>query len=541
MTRINPPKIKWHVFLTFLFITVCAVAISLPGSFSSGSNWPDGQRYTFNGILIHDMIRDGGFFHPYQYAVDFYAHYPATNLPYGPPVFAVVFTLFFSIFGISFAVARGIVVLYTILAALTLWWLIYKNGKYNYQQATLTVCIFLFNPFTLTYAREISPELAVAFHSFLTIILFWNYIEHKKKYFGVLTAFALGCGYLCKPYIIPLGIALVLYAVLYKKWKIIFSKESLISTVVFLLLVVPATYLAFKFAVNETGPRTRPAMNFDWLVYYPVIAVQHFIFVTLFSLIGFAKGFHQRDKLIIFSSLWLISCYVFFTFYMIHHEIKYFYTFVPSLIIPCGLGLSTTLSSLKRFKLYKIGLGLLLCWCAYMTFNTPVFYLRGYEKAGQYVAQHIKGKSVLFYGRYDGNFMMGVRKVLPHNAPFVLRGDRQLAVRVSYGEAKESVTVSSAEEIIDLLNRYQTDYVVVEKGLVLEKDFPEYKLLLNVVGNKTLFNEEKVFPIETNWNTWAGSELVVYKFILDKDSDSSEIIKVIVPTLNQKIIIQMAD
>ena len=61
------------------------MAISLPGSFSSGPNWPDGQRYTFNGILIHDMVRDGGIFHPYQYAVDFYAHCPATNLPYGLP------------------------------------------------------------------------------------------------------------------------------------------------------------------------------------------------------------------------------------------------------------------------------------------------------------------------------------------------------------------------------------------------------------------------------------------------------------------------
>ena len=97
---------KW---LTALFIIIAALAVSLPGAFDTGPTWPDGNRYTFNGILIHDMVRDGCLFSPYHYAVDFYSRYPAINLPYGPPFFAAIFSLAFGIFGISFSVSRCVV------------------------------------------------------------------------------------------------------------------------------------------------------------------------------------------------------------------------------------------------------------------------------------------------------------------------------------------------------------------------------------------------------------------------------------------------
>ena len=149
-------------------IILVSLAISLPGGTSSGPCWSDGMRYTFNGILIHDMIRDGGFWSPYDYAEKFYAQYPATNLPYGPPFFALVFAVAFSLLGISFSVARYVVTSYTVLAAFALWLMVYSINRHQLH-SIISVLFFLLNPLTAIYSRDITPELPVAFYSALTI------------------------------------------------------------------------------------------------------------------------------------------------------------------------------------------------------------------------------------------------------------------------------------------------------------------------------------------------------------------------------------
>jgi hypothetical protein len=47
---------------------------------------------------------------------------------------------------------------------------------------------FLFNPLTGTYARDITPELGVAFYSFAAIFFFYNYVEYETRYFGICAA-----------------------------------------------------------------------------------------------------------------------------------------------------------------------------------------------------------------------------------------------------------------------------------------------------------------------------------------------------------------
>ena len=123
-------------------ITVIALIISLPYSYTSGPIWPDGQRYTFNGILVHDMVRDRACLTPVQYATQFYSKYPATNLPYGPPFLAVVFALAFGLFNISFFIARCVIAFHLVLAALAFFYLIIYFTK-SYRCAALSVLAFL--------------------------------------------------------------------------------------------------------------------------------------------------------------------------------------------------------------------------------------------------------------------------------------------------------------------------------------------------------------------------------------------------------------
>ncbi len=520
--------------ITVFLIVIAALSVSLPGAFSTGPLWPDGQRYTFNGILLHDMVRDGEIFHPYNYNVKFYAHYPATNLPYGPPFFALVFAAAFSILGISFSVARLVIVFYTICAALMCWYLVYKIDK-NYWCSILAVAAFLFNPFIARYSRDISPELANAFFSFLTIYLFYNYVEYEKKYFGIFTALALGLGYLTKQYMIPLGMALPLYIIIRRKWHILFKLETLFAVIIAIVLIVPYSKLSFM-TMNRLGPGTKPPLDWDLLLNYPAILIKQLPILTIVAGIGFIIGLMKKNKLILLCLIWAICWYVFFTFSFSNVlSDKFICSFVPSIIFPFALASNEIIIKLKGMYFDKAAIILLILWFAYSALSVPVFYIRGYEDAGKYVAENPRGKSVLFHGNYDGAFMMGIRRHISQDGPYVLRGDRHLAIRLWYEKAKAYESIESSNEIMEILDKYQTGYIVVEHDIKKEDKYPEYKILLSTLKNTALFEEVARFPILTNYNKGLGSELFVYKVHFNNDASKTDTIKIPIPTLDRYI------
>ena len=519
-----------------ILVVTSGLIVSLPGAFDTGPVWPDGNQYTFNGILIHDMVRDGGVLSPYRYAVDFYIKYPATNLPYGPPFFAAVFAFAFSIFGVSFSVARCVIAVYTSLAALICFCLVSREMKSNWY-ALFAVSAFLLNPLTGIYARDITPEIPVAFFSFLTIYFFFNFVEYEKKYYGILTALSLGLGYLTKPYIIPLGISLAVYIIVYRKWSVFWKIESYITISLFAFLVAPQTFLAYKYTFNELGHMgIRPIAGLGLLPAYANYSISHLPIITLVALIGFIVAFFKKERLVLFCLLWALCSYVFFVFCIsVPPNSKYFYSISVSIIIPFAAGSYFIIKSLKKWRIDIVVSGLLIGWFIYSALSTPVYFVHGYEAAGNFVAKDPHGQSVLYYGGYGGSFMMGLRRSLPKEGPYVLRGDRKLAVRVSYGDAKKDNVdiVKAKSDIIDIVKQYHIGYIIIEKDYPWAKHFPEYKLLLKTMNSSDLFREIKRFPIKSNY-CQLGHELIIYKTQLEFSSINRENkITVPVPTLKK--------
>ena len=515
--------------VTVLFIIITALSISLPGAFSSGPLWPDGQRYAFNGILLHDMIRDGAIFHPYEYNIKFYAQYPATNLPYGPPFFAIVFAAAFGLFGISFSVARCVVALYTVGAALMCWYLFYRISR-NYWYSLVAVAAFLFNPLTVTYSRDITPELPVAFYCFLTLYFFYYYVESEKKYFGIYSALAFSLGYLTKPYIIPIGISLPIYIVIFKKWNIVYKKETWLAVFITLILILPDTILLFKFTTQDlpTGIPT----GWNLLSEHPTTLINSSPVLAILSIIGFIIGSIRRDRLVLLSLIWALSWYTFFTFYVRAEAEKYLVTFIPSMLAAFALASYEVASKIKKMHIGKAIIIFVIITFIYEAWYTPVRYVFGYEDAGRYVAENSRGKSVLFYGRYDGAFMMGIRRHVSQQGLCVLRGDRQLATRLWWGELKDNDSVKSPEDIIKLLNEYQAGYVVVERDMPEAREYQEYINLMTALKDNNYFHQVATFPIIANYGN-LGPELIVYKFYFSEGIGKARTLKIPVPSLDR--------
>jgi hypothetical protein len=484
------------------------------------------------------MIRDGAIFHPYDYAIQFYAKYPATNLPYGPFFYALNFATAFAVFGISFFVARCVTVFYTFLAALICWYIfskIYKNTPYG----LLTASAFLLNPLTGITSRDILPGVALIFFSLLTIYFFYRYVEDDENFFGILSALAFSLGYLTKPYIIPLGLALFIYCFVQRKWSLLLKLETWIAITIAIILITPQTVLAFIFSQNELGPRVQPPLDFDLLVAYPLMMMKLLPVMSSLALIGFIIGLRRNDKLTILSLIWLVCSVAFFVIRFRRYEFNYLYSFLPALLFPFTICCMSAFEYLPKKKYKAFFVVFLSIWFIYSASSTPVYFVRGYQNAGNYVARHPVGKTVLYYGNYDGSFMLGIRQIIPKGGPYVLRGDRQLAIRMSYGDMKESVLVESVQDIIAFLNRHKTGYVVVEHDMPKRSNYTEYQLLLSAVQRHELFEPVADFEVESNYTDRGSSKLVIYKFNLDDSSSQAAPLHINIPTCKKEFIVSI--
>ncbi len=135
--------------------------------------------------------------------------------------------------------------------------------------------------------------------------------------------------------------------------------------------------------------------------------------------------------------------------------------------------------------------------------------------------------------------MMGLRKGLPDSGPYVLRGDRHLAIRMSYGDIDTKVLLNSTEDINSFLNKHHTGYVIVERNMISAEHFPEYKLLLETLNNKDLFMPVALFNIESNYVRGIGNQLAIYQFNHDKDIPIVDHLKITIPTIGKDLQIPM--
>src|SRR5579871_4730124 len=96
---------RWPAFLPYALALLFA-SIALFGYNTTDLVDADASRHAMNGALIYDMIRTGHIFHPVQYAIYYYGHFPAITLPYHPPLFPAIEAVFYAIFGVSVFTGR---------------------------------------------------------------------------------------------------------------------------------------------------------------------------------------------------------------------------------------------------------------------------------------------------------------------------------------------------------------------------------------------------------------------------------------------------
>lgn len=258
-----------------------------------------------------------------------------TTYAYYPPVFDLVTTGFFIIFGANQFAGRMVAVTFALLAV----WLVFEFAKKTYGEKNALLASVLLGtmPGVFWLSRVTMLETMLIFFFTIVMFAFYSWLSKSSSYRAlVFSGLALGIGVLAKYQIIVAALAMLLCVLFLarKRLKINLAKFVLILVVV-VLVVAPwfvtiyhyngmTKFETIQYVMSEGG-QDRPAYSNRFQpvpVFYLVemtwpfndIAV-HPISLPIFilGLCGLGLFAYRRSKQDIFFLTWFLVVYVFFT------------------------------------------------------------------------------------------------------------------------------------------------------------------------------------------------------------------------------------
>ena len=258
-----------------------------------------------------------------------------TTYGYYPPLFDLVTTVYFQIFGVNEVAGRLVAVTFSLLAI----WLLYEFTKRTYGTKNALVASVLLGtmPGFFWLSRVTMLETMLIFFFTLVMFAFYTWLSKDNSNRALIySGLALGIGILAKYQIVVAALAMLL-SILFlcrKRLKLNLAKSLLIFAIA-VLVVVPWFVMIYHYDgitkfqtlqyVMSEGGQDRPAYSnrFQPISIYYLIEMTwpfndlavHPISLPIFALglCGLGLFAYRRKKQDIFFLTWFIVVYVFFT------------------------------------------------------------------------------------------------------------------------------------------------------------------------------------------------------------------------------------
>jgi 4-amino-4-deoxy-L-arabinose transferase-like glycosyltransferase len=299
-----------------------------------------------------------------------------TTYGYYPPIFDLVTTVYFQIFGVNQIAGRLVAVTFSLFAIV----LLFEFTKRTYGQKNALIASVLLGtmPGFFWLSRVTMLETMLIFFFTLVMFAFYSWITKNTYKTLLFSGLVLGLGVLAKYQIIVAAIAMVL-SILFlarKRLKLNLAK-FLVIIVVVVLVVVPwfamiyhydgiTKFQTLQYVMSEGG-QDRPAYSNRFQpipIYYLVemswpfndIAV-HPISLPIFALglSGLGLFAYRRKKQDIFFLTWFLVVYVFFTI-IPNRQWRYVTPLFPILAISAACFIMFLYSRVHMWKPQQIGI-----------------------------------------------------------------------------------------------------------------------------------------------------------------------------------------
>lgn len=478
----------------------------------------DEARHVMTGVFFRDFVLDMPVTHPRAYTVQYYLQYPALGLLVWPPFFYVVEGLFMLLFGTSVVAAKLLIGLVATTACVYLFLLVTRTHSLGH--ATIAVCLFGVAPLVVVFSRQVMLEMP-------TLALALAAIYHFQRYLDVNLRRDLWLASLASAFTALTrfdGVFLLVYFViimLARKRLDLFRQRQIIGPMLLALaLVLPVygiTAKEFGFAIAKAATEGTSAdstgfLRLENLWFYPACIPQQLgWFAAVAALAGLTLSLTPSRRAAAWPYLAMAAAtYLAFTPFA-EPESRHAIYWVPAFAFFAADGIRFIGSLQRRNWLTGAIASGVVVGTGWFAWKTPPTYVRGYEAAAEFVIANTKhSPACLFDSFLNGDFIYQVRRHDPDRHLCVLRGDKLFYGVLSDPHAAYAEFVKNQQEILDLIYKYDPEYIVVEDPQVYF-DLPMGRLFRQTLhDHPQQFERVAEIPIESNLAMFREVKLVIY-------------------------------
>lgn len=387
-----------RIDLYFLFFMIAFFAVSL--LFLNTTPTPDEGTHNLIALYFHNLFNDWiknptfSFSKIYDYTISYLVHYPKISLYY-PPLFHIILSFFYRIFGMSFWTGGLLTLIFLTLTSISIY--AFCKKFINRKVGFLSAALFSFSPLIFFNSIRAMTDIPYMLFLVLTIYEFLKALESGEKKHYIFSAILFSIGFLIKwnvSFIIPM---IFLYALInYRSQlkKLIFSFLLIVVILSpYLLLAVRAGFIAVPFK-SSLGFITVPSKSSlsgsdiatqdpqftstgGWIYYFKVLWSQYLtIPIFILAVISFVLYCIRREKLWVLFLLWFLTYYLVFTI-IPNKEDRYILPAVIPMIIPLSYFVMSFKKSLSI--LFSVILVLILIISSYTVLSQSNQYKTDFD------------------------------------------------------------------------------------------------------------------------------------------------------------------
>ncbi len=479
-------------------LMLLVVLWSLRGATATDVLDTDAARHAMNGVFLKDLAGSGHLTDPIGFAKQYYGRLPALSMPYHPPMFPAIESLFFWAFGVHVWVARLVVALATGLSMVLLFALVRATHGSN-AIASFTVITFWAWRFSQAVAGDVMLEFPALAFTLGALYLIRNcdteYELGRAFGFAILAAAAVWT----KQHAVFLGAVPFFMIVFARRWRMLANKGLWISSFVYAAAVGVLVALSMQFkgaGANQVSPTDEVGSIFWHNLWFYAATLRTTLGLWPALVLGacvlslfFVRG---EGKLRLYVA-WALSA-VLVLLLIGPYDARYLFFAYPALIVLAYTAVTRICGLVFAGRARWAAPAALALGCLAIGLRTPATMLRG---PGEAAAEIVNGKPqrVLYCGSADGNFVLGVRIADPQLQTTVVSGEK----------LPESVLQPAAFE--QFARRYGIAHVVIERtGRAQVCD----ALRASPAPSMVL---EREIPMRSSLPRWDGGSLSVYRFL----------------------------
>ncbi len=475
----------------------------------------DEMRHAMNGVFFRDVLVDFPIRHPMQYALEYYAKYPAIAVGHWPPLFHLIGGLFFLVFGVSAWVSK-LPVLCFALMGLFFWYRIAEMQGPKYR-AFLSGLIFAVMPYILSYERTTMLEIPSVATCLGTIYFWMRFLEKERpRDLWAVAAFA-AASFLISQKAIFLVAFFALHFILERRFRLLRRWDVWVALACSLGVVLPWYLLAEGTVAPLVGRGFDPTFghmlsNAHLIFYLEVLPKQAGIPLLCLAVAGMVWALLTQARQYRFFLLWVVSCYLCFTL-IPEKDTRHTMVWFPPLVYFALLAVEVLFLKRKIALVAQSALAMVFVVNG-VRHERP--YVRGVENVVRHVLALPESDIVYYQGNLDGNFVFLVREHDPQKTRMVTRDKQVVVTKIVYDKRR---VLTTPGEVVDFFQKWGIRYAIIESGYSRDGLEPAFEAF-----QSEAFELVQKFPLESNIPKYGYNNILLYRFRGDLQRSSEPVV-----------------